>query len=82
MCRDGALGELRVALTGTNSRPLLLEGTDDLVGGELDEGVYAGLEKLIQKQTRPVRTSLTQPQYRRRAIAAVACRLVRRLATT
>ena len=80
--RDGALGELRVALTGTDSRPLLLSGTEELVGEGLDESVFTGLSKLIQKQTNPVRTSLTQPQYRRRAIAAVACRLVRRLATT
>ena len=79
---NGGLSTLRVALSGTNSSPLLLSGTDDLVGGKLDDGVFAGLEKLIQKQTSPVRTSLTQPQYRRRAIAAVACRVVRRLAAT
>ncbi len=80
--RNGALSALRVALTGTNPGPLLLAGTDDLLGRAVDESVVVGLEKLIQQQTSPVRTSLTQPQYRRRAIAAVACRLLRQLAAT
>ena len=80
--RNGALGELRMALTGTNSRPLVLEGTADLLGRDLDNGMLGDLEKLVQKQISPVRTALTQPQYRRRAIAALARRLVRQLATS
>ena len=36
--RDGAIaGELRVALTGTNSQPLLLDGTDALLGKPVDD---------------------------------------------
>ena len=76
---NGALADLRVALTGTNSRPLRLAGTEALVGRELDDEALATLEKLIQKQSSPVRTALIQPQYRRRAIAGVAARLLRAL---
>jgi len=36
--RDGdTLADLRVAITGTNPRPVLLEGTRELCGGALDE---------------------------------------------
>ena len=38
--RDGdTLADLRVAFTGTNPRPVLLEGTAALCGGPLDERV-------------------------------------------
>ena len=76
---NGVLAELRVALTGVGSRPLLLAGTEALVGPELDDEALAGLEKLIHKQSSPVRTALIQPQYRRRAIAGIAARLLREL---
>jgi len=34
--RDGdTLADLRIAITGTNSRPVLLQGTDGLCGGAL-----------------------------------------------
>ncbi len=80
VARQGeTVGDLRVALTGTNPLPLLLTGTQDLVGGELDEAALTRLEKLVQKRISPVRTSLTHPQYRRRAISGVARRLVERL---
>ena len=77
---NGVLADLRVALTGVGSRPLLLAGTEALVGPELDDEALAGLEKLIQKASSPVRTALIQPQYRRRAIAGIAARLLRELA--
>ena len=77
----GVIGEIKVALTGTNTRPLLVAGTEALAGRVFDEDAAAGLAKLIQKQASPVRTSLTQPQYRRRAIAGLACRLVRELSS-
>jgi 4-hydroxybenzoyl-CoA reductase subunit beta len=74
------LRTLRVALTGTNSHPLLLEGTDALLGQEVSEALLAQIGKLVQKQVSPVRTTLTAPNYRRQVAAAVTQRLVRELA--
>ncbi len=80
---DGAkLAALRIALTGTNARPLVVEGTDVALGQKLDDDSIAALGKLVQKQISPVHTTTTQPQYRRRAVTALSGRLLRRLATT
>jgi 4-hydroxybenzoyl-CoA reductase subunit beta len=82
MLRDGALADLRVALTGTNSRPFLLEGTAALVGRPVDDSLLAALARLVQKQANPMRTTATAANYRRNAAAAAAQRLVRGLALT
>jgi 4-hydroxybenzoyl-CoA reductase subunit beta len=75
----GSVGALRLALTGTNSAPVLIDN-EGFVGREVDEDLLAEVERLIQKRVSPVRTTLIQPQYRRRAIAARARRLVHDLA--
>ncbi len=67
--------ELRVALTGTNSRPFLLAGADALIGRPLDEAGLNALDKLVQKQVQPMRTTIHSAQYRRLAAAALARRL-------
>lgn len=71
--------DLRLALTGTNSGPVLIED-EGFAGKAVDEELLAEVERLVQKRVSPVRTTLIQPQYRRRAIAARARRLVRELA--
>lgn len=76
----GLVTSLRVALTGTNSRPFLLEGTDALRGKPIDANSLQAIDKLVQKQVQPMRTTIVSPQYRRLAAAAMACRLVRQLA--
>ena len=78
--RDGRVAHLRVALTGTNSRPLVVEGTDRLAGEEPGEALGAALAKLIQKQAAPMRTTLAAADYRRQAAALLARRLLARLA--
>ncbi len=78
--RDGVLTELRVALTGTNSRPFLLEGTEALLGRPVDGDTLPALGKLVQKQVSPMRTTVTQANYRRQVAAVLAQRLVRELA--
>jgi 4-hydroxybenzoyl-CoA reductase subunit beta len=78
--RNGSLAELHVALTGTNSRPIALEGTEALVGRPVDEAALSSLGKLVQKQASPMRTTVTQPNYRRQVAAVLAQRLVRELA--
>jgi 4-hydroxybenzoyl-CoA reductase subunit beta len=76
----GMLKNLRVAVTGTNSRPFLVAGTDALVGKRVDEKLLQTLDKLVQKQVQPMRTTIASAHYRRLAAAALARRLVSRLA--
>ncbi len=74
------VAELRVALTGTNSHPLLLQGTDALLAKPLDDAALAALGKLVHKQVSPMRTTVTASNYRRLVAAVHAQRLVRELA--
>ena len=76
----GVVAELRVALTGTNSQPLLLQGTDALLGKALDDAALAALGKLVHKQVSPMRTTVTPSNYRRLVAAVHAQRLLRDLA--
>ena len=78
--REGdALGDLRVAVTGTNPRPVLLEGTQDLCGGPLDDRVLKGLDALVRDQIMSMKTTFTPGHYRRRMAGVLARRLVQRL---
>jgi 4-hydroxybenzoyl-CoA reductase subunit beta len=76
----GTVAALRVGLTGTNSRPFLLADTDGFVGRPLDADALARLDKLVQKQVQPMRTTLASANYRRLAAAALARKLASRLA--
>jgi 4-hydroxybenzoyl-CoA reductase subunit beta len=76
---EGRLQDLRVGLTGTNSRPLLLDGTDALIGKPVDDETLTRLDRLVQKQVQPMRTTLVSAQYRRLAAAGLACKLVKQL---
>ena len=77
--REGRVARLRVALTGTNSRPFLLAGTEVFVGARPDEATAAALVKLVQKQAAPMRTTVGAADYRRQAAAILARRLLERL---
>ena len=78
--REGdTLAELRVAFTGTNPRPVLLEGTSALCGGALDERVLKGLDALVRDQIMSMKTTFTPGHYRRRVAGVLARRLVARL---
>ncbi|HEX9276787.1 MAG TPA: 4-hydroxybenzoyl-CoA reductase subunit beta [Casimicrobiaceae bacterium] len=77
--RGGELAELRVALTGTNSQPIVLAGTDALLGRPVGADMLSALAKLVQKQVSPMRTTVTQSNYRRQVAAVLAQRLVREL---
>ncbi len=74
-----ALTELRVAITGTNPRPVLLEGISALCGGALDEPVLARLDALVRDQIMSMKTTFTPGHYRRRVAGVLARRLVARL---
>jgi 4-hydroxybenzoyl-CoA reductase subunit beta len=78
--REGdTLAELRVAVTGTNPRPVLLEGTDKLCGGALDDRVLEGLDHLVRDQIMSMKTTFTPGHYRRRMAGVLARRLVQGL---
>jgi 4-hydroxybenzoyl-CoA reductase subunit beta len=78
--RDGKkLADLRVAFTGTNPRPVLLEGTTELCGGPLDEKVLKNLDDLVRDQVMAMKTTFTPGHYRRRVAGVLARRLVVRL---
>ena len=80
---DGAaLAELALGITGTNSHPLRLQGTDALLGRPVDDALLLALSKLVQKQVTPMRSTVTQSNYRRLVAAATAQQLVRELTTT
>jgi 4-hydroxybenzoyl-CoA reductase subunit beta len=69
------ISSLRIALTGTNPRPFVLAGTDAFVGRPIDEKLLQEIERLVQKQVQPMRTTLTSANYRRLTAAALARRL-------
>lgn len=73
------LADLRIAVTGTNPRPVLLEGTRELCGGKLDDGVLKGLDDLVRDQIMSMKTTFTPGHYRRRVAGVLARRLVQRL---
>jgi 4-hydroxybenzoyl-CoA reductase subunit beta len=78
--REGArLVDLRVAFTGTNPRPVLLEGTAELCGGPPDERVLKGLDALVRDQIMAMKTTFTPGHYRRRVAGVLARRLVMKL---
>ena len=76
----GRVAELHVALTGTNSQPVLLSGTAELRGAAADEALAERVGKLVQRQASPQRTTVTTSNYRRQVAAALARRLVLELA--
>jgi 4-hydroxybenzoyl-CoA reductase subunit beta len=78
-CEGDILADLRVAFTGTNPRPVLLEGTEALCGGPLDDRVFAGLDALVRDQIMAMKTTFTPGHYRRRVAGVLARRLVQRL---
>jgi 4-hydroxybenzoyl-CoA reductase subunit beta len=78
--REGdRLTDLRVAITGTNPWPVLIEGTDALCGGALDEAVMERFDALVARQVMAMKTTFTPGHYRRRVAGVLARRLTRQL---
>ncbi len=76
----GVLAELAVGLSGTNSRPLRLEGTEALLGRAVDDELLEALARLVRKQVSPMRSTVTPSHHRRLVAAATVQRLVQELA--
>lgn len=79
--RDGAVAEIGVGVSGTNSRPIALQGLEPFVGAPVDAALLAALAKRVQQQTSPMRSTVTAANYRRQLAAVLVQRLVRELAT-
>jgi 4-hydroxybenzoyl-CoA reductase subunit beta len=77
---EARIAQVRVALTGTNSHPLLLAGTEALAGRVVDDETLAMLGKLVAKQVSPMRTTVTASNYRRQVASVLAQRVLRELA--
>jgi 4-hydroxybenzoyl-CoA reductase subunit beta len=67
---------LHLALTGTNSRPFLLAGTEIFTGRSIDDKLLYEVDRLVQKQVQPMRTTIVSANYRRIAAASLAKRLI------
>ncbi len=77
---DGRVfGDLRVALTGTNACPILIAGTDELVGESAGEESLKRLVAMLPRQMQPMNSTFTSPGYRRRVVVNLARSLLRRL---
>jgi 4-hydroxybenzoyl-CoA reductase subunit beta len=81
LCRDGdRLADLRVAITGTNPRPVLLDGTAQICSRPLDDHAFRRLDDLVRDQVMTMKTTFTPGHYRRRVASVLVRRLVERLA--
>ncbi len=78
-CEDGLVTQLRIGIAGTNSHPLLLQGTGAFFGSRLDEAALARLGKLVAQQVSPMRSTATPANYRRQVAQALTLRLLRQL---
>jgi 4-hydroxybenzoyl-CoA reductase subunit beta len=76
---DRVVQSLHIGLTGTNSRPFLVAGTEAIVGRPIDEKALRDIDRLVQKQVQPMRTTVASAHYRRLAAAALARRLAAQL---
>jgi len=72
-----AIDDIRIALTGTNSRPIRLDGLDALSGKELSEETLALLRKILFKQIMPMRSTFTPSTYRRKVAVNMTKQLLK-----
>lgn len=74
-----ALTHLAVAFTGTNSCPIVIAGTEALLGAPLDEDALDRLARMLPKQMQPMSSTFTPAKYRRRVVVNLTRSLSRRL---
>jgi 4-hydroxybenzoyl-CoA reductase subunit beta len=77
--KGGKIETLKIAVTGTNTSPFLVEDLNGFVGSSLGDGDQTRLAEIVQKQVSPMKTTLVQPYGRRRIAGAMARRLAVRL---
>jgi 4-hydroxybenzoyl-CoA reductase subunit beta len=80
LCRDDdKLTDLRIAITGTNPRPVLLDGTAEICSRPLDDYAFRKLDDLVRDQVMTMKTTFTPGHYRRRVASVLVRRLVEQL---
>lgn len=79
-CAEGALQSLLIAIGGVASRPVVVAGLDTLIGQPVDTAMLATIGKAVQKQVSPMRSTITDSNYRRQVARILAQRLVHTLA--
>jgi 4-hydroxybenzoyl-CoA reductase subunit beta len=77
--REGRVAHLRAALTGTNCVPFLLSGMEHMLGQEPGPALEAALGKRIEREVKPLRTTVGAADYRRQVAVVLARRLLARL---
>jgi 4-hydroxybenzoyl-CoA reductase subunit beta len=78
--RDGdRLSHLGLAFTGTNPRPILVDGLEELVGETLSEDVQERILRLANKQIRPMKSTFSPSTYRRSVATKLALHVIREL---
>ncbi len=75
----GKIEDIRIALTGTNSRPVFVEGAEESFGKPVDEEAIKALVKLVRVQSKPMRSTFTPGSYRSKVVVNVARRLINQL---
>ena len=78
-CREGCLSDLALAFTGTNARPLYVEGLDDVCGTPLDDAVCEQILRLANKQIQPMKSTFSPSTYRRAVATKLAIHTIRDL---
>jgi 4-hydroxybenzoyl-CoA reductase subunit beta len=74
--RDGdVIGDLKIAITGTNSAPLAI-ATDELMGRAWNSEAAEILVLALRKKANVLRTTVIGPKYRRRAMQGMTRRLM------
>ena len=73
-----SIANLRVAISGTNSAPLMVP-TADLLGRTWSDSLADELSEALRKTCSAVKTTNVSPSYRRRVLLASARRLVNQL---
>ncbi len=79
-CADGKLAQLSIAISGVASRPVRVCGLDNLIGRPVDDAMLGAIGKAVQKQVSPMRSTLTESNYRRQVASTLAQRLAHELA--
>ena len=73
--RDGGvIGDLKVAITGTNSAPLAIDA-GSLIGRQWDAAAASVLLQSVRSRSNVLRTTLVGPKYRRRVMLALTWQL-------
>jgi 4-hydroxybenzoyl-CoA reductase subunit beta len=71
--------DIRIALTGVKSCPVLIEGAEGLIGRIIDDKTLDVLASLLPKQIKPMTSTFTPPGYRRKVATNLSRRLASRL---